>query len=89
MKLIPGLKIREMAGEWVVIIQGRNVSDMTKVISLNTTSKYLWESVSDKDFDENFLVNALMERYKVDEDVAREDVKNWIEKLRKAGVVEE
>lgn len=89
MKLIPGLKIREIAGEWVVIIQGKGVSDMTKVINLNATSKYLWECISNKEFDENSLVDALMQKYEVAEEKAREDIKAWIDKLKKAGVVSE
>lgn len=89
MKIIPGLKIRQIAGEWVIIIQGKNVSDMTKVINLNETSKFLWDSVIDKEFDEEFLVSALLENYDVTEDIARRDVKAWLEKAEKAGLLTE
>ena len=35
-----------MAGQHVVIIQGRHGEDMTKIISLNDSSLFLWNKFS-------------------------------------------
>ena len=46
MRISDKYKVREMAGQHVVIIQGRNGEDMTKIISLNESSLYLWNIMS-------------------------------------------
>ena len=44
MKIREEYKVREMAGEHVVIMQGRQGVDMTKIISLNESALYLWNA---------------------------------------------
>lgn len=46
MKIREEYKVREMAGEHVVIMQGRLGVDMTKIISLNESALYLWNACS-------------------------------------------
>lgn len=42
MRIKEEYKVREMAGEHIVVMQGRYGVDMTKVIALNETSLWLW-----------------------------------------------
>ena len=42
MKIKEQYKVREMAGEHVIIMQGKHGSDLTKIISLNQSALYLW-----------------------------------------------
>ena len=51
MKFKEGYKVRDIAGEHVVIMQGRFGSDMTRVIALNETSLLLWNELQGKEFD--------------------------------------
>lgn len=44
MKIREEYKVREMAGEHVVVMQGRLGVDMTKIISLNESALYLWNA---------------------------------------------
>ena len=48
MKIREEYKVREMAGEHVVIMQGRLGVDMTKIISLNESALYLWNALAGK-----------------------------------------
>ena len=50
MKFKEGYKVRSMAGENVVIMQGTAGSDMTRIISLNDSSLLLWNELQDKEF---------------------------------------
>lgn len=88
MKLKTKYKVREMAGEHVVIMQGRIGSDMTRIISLNESSLYLWEAISGKDFDMDTVTRLLVERYEVDSDTAAADARKWIDKLTECGLLE-
>ena len=51
MKIKSQYKVREMAGENVVIMQGKGTSDLTRIISLNESALYLWGEVEGKEFD--------------------------------------
>ena len=47
MKIKEQFKVREMAGEHVVIMQGKLGSDLTRIISLNESALYLWRAIGD------------------------------------------
>ena len=82
MKIKEEIKIRDIAGERVLIMQGRIGADMTKLISFNPTAEWLWNSLIDKDFTEENVVDLLIEQYDLDQDKAIKDAKLWIEQLQ-------
>lgn len=82
MKILPKYKVRNVAGENVVLVQGRNPGDMTTVIALNETSLYLWNELQGRDFETDDVVRLLTGRYDVDEAQACKDGKEWIATLR-------
>lgn len=88
MKLKNEYKVREMAGEHVVIMQGRVGRDMTRIISLNESSLYLWQAIDGKDFDTQMLADLLVERYDIDRQTALADAGRWVGKLTESGLVE-
>jgi hypothetical protein len=88
MRIKKGLKVRKIADEWVVIVQNSDISDMTKVINLNETLKFLWDSVLDKDFDEVTITDLLLEKYDVEKEIALRDARKWIESLKKCQVLD-
>lgn len=82
MKIREEYKVREMAGEHVVIMQGRLGVDMTKIISLNESALYLWNALAGKEFSVDDAARLLTERYEVDDATAARDAAAWVEKLR-------
>lgn len=82
MKIDARYKVREMAGEHVVIVQGRYGADMTRVVALNDTSLFLWNALVGRDFDAADASRLLTERYGVDGTTALRDAEAWIGKLR-------
>lgn len=87
MKINPKFKVRDVAGEHIILLQGKNAGEMTKVVALNSTSLLLWEQLKDKDFEPLDVVAILLENYDVEEAVALEDAKKWIETLRQNGII--
>lgn len=81
-------KVREMAGEHVVIMQGRYGADMTRIISLNESALYLWEAIYDREFDVTMVASLLAEHYGIDDDIAERDAARWIAKLEDCGLIE-
>lgn len=88
MRIKQGYKVRELAGENVVIMQGRRGADMTRVISLNNSSLLLWNNLLDVDFSADDVKRILLENYDVDEAVAAADAQAWVEKMQQSGLVE-
>lgn len=89
MRIKEGFKIRTLLKEYIVTAEGKNQIDFNKIISLNSTAAFLWNNVYGKDFDEQTLVDLLLDEYDVTADVAAADVSNLIEKLREAGLLED
>ena len=51
MKIREEYKVREMAGEHVIVMPGRGgAADMTRIVSLNPSSMYLWEKLRGREF---------------------------------------
>lgn len=87
MKFKEGYKVRNIAGENVVIMQGKYGSDMTRVIALNESSLLLWNELQGADFETEDVVRILLDNYRVDEAVARHDAEAWVAKLTECGLV--
>ncbi len=87
MKFKEGYKVREIAGEHVVIMQGRFGSDMTRVIALNDSSLLLWNELQGKEFCAEDAARILIENYEIDEATAAKDAQAWVEKLAECGLV--
>ena len=88
MKIKEQYKVREMAGEHVVIMQGTHGKDLTKIISLNESALYLWQRVEGSDFDTNRVADLLTEYYGIDDQIAQREAQHLIDKLEECGLVE-
>ncbi len=88
MRINPRYKVRKVADENIVLVQGANAGDMTTVIALNETSLYLWNALFGRDFTIADVTNLLVERYEVDSETASKDASNWIETLKNNKILE-
>ncbi len=88
MRIKSEYKIREIAGEKIIVIQGKFGQDMTRIVSLNPSSELLIESLSGRDFEIADAANILTENYEVDYDTAERDAAAWVQKLIECGIVE-
>ena len=88
MKINKNHKLRDLAGEKIIFVQGTKDKELSKVMTLNETSVFLWENLYEKDFSEDDVMNLLVENYEVNPDTAQNDAKAWVEKLKSYGVIE-
>ena len=87
MKINPKMKVRQVAGENIVITQGDEGADMTKVIALNESALHLYNTLQDRDFELQDAVEALLEHYDVAPDTARRDAEAWVVEMRKNNMI--
>jgi len=88
MRIIDLYKLREIAGETIVVSQGKTNVNMTRIISLNASAKLLYERLSDKDFNIEDAARILAETYGISDEQALKDASAWIESLKKCSVIE-
>lgn len=88
MKIKDTYKVREIAGENLIVGQGRTQADMTKVISLNSSAVLLWRELQGRDFSTDDAARILMERYGISPEKALADAGKWVAALVEQGIVE-
>lgn len=83
MKLKSGFGLRDICGEKVLVAEGLENIDFSKIVALNETSAYLWEQLEDCEFEVEDMVALLREEYDVPVEVAEKDcselAQRWIE----------
>lgn len=88
MKIKDGFILRTICGEHVVVGEGLAQVNFNKMLSLNSSAAYLWESVSGREFTVEDLTSLLTEKYDVSADKAAEDAAKVAEIWIREGVVE-
>ena len=88
MKINSNYNIREVAGETIVVNQGKSAVDMTRIISLNASAKLLYETLAGKEFTLEDVAQILIETYGISNEVALKDAQVWVDALQKCGIIE-
>ena len=89
MRIKAQYKLREIAGETIVVNQGIANVNMTRIISLNKSARLLYESMSGKDFTAEDAAKVLVDSYGISEELALKDAQKWLESLKESGVIEQ
>lgn len=88
MKTKKGFNLRSVTGENIIVADGIENIDFSRIISMNESAAYLWKNVQGTDFDAETLTKLLLEEYDVDEATARNDAKQIITQWQEAGIIE-
>ena len=88
MKIDSKYKLREVAGESIIVNQGKVGTDLTRIISLNSTAKFLYQKMEDREFEVEDAAQALIDEYGIEKELALKDAGKWVESLRECGVLE-
>jgi hypothetical protein len=89
MKTKKGFNLRNVCNENIIVAEGVENIDFSKIISMNESSAYLWKKVQGTDFTAEDLCRLLTEEYDVDEATALADAKAVAKQWTEAGIVEE
>ncbi len=88
MKTKQGFRLRNVCGENIIVADGIENIDFSRIISMNESSAFLWKNVQDKEFTTDTLTQLLLDEYDTDEATARHDVEALMEKWKEAGIIE-
>lgn len=87
MRIIEGFILRNVMGQATIVGEGVGQIDFNKLITLNDSAAYLWQSVEGKEFNVQTLANLLVDKYGIDQDTALTDAKAIANKWIEIGVV--
>lgn len=88
MRIKSEYKLREVAGETIIVNQGTLGVDMTRIISLNSSAKLLFEQLVEKEFELTDAAQVLVDYYGIAQDKALEDADKWIVGLKNCCIIE-
>jgi len=88
MKLKEGFILHKTGEENIVVPTGKASKSFNGLIRNNATATFIFERLL-QDVTEEDLVQAILEKYDVSEEIAKEDVKAVLKQLRKAGILDE
>lgn len=80
--------LREIAGDYIIIPTGKTVLEFNGLITVNEVGVSLWNMLQ-KETSLDELVQGILEEYDVEEDVAREDIQEFLDTLITAGILTE
>ena len=78
--------LREIAGEYIIIPTGKMVSRFNGLITVNEVGVSLWNMLQE-DVTLEQLVQGVLDEYEVEESLAREDILEFLEKLKLGGIL--
>ena len=87
MKIKEGFVLRKMSDQAVVVSVGSASKIFNGMIKLNESGEFLWHHLTQESTEEE-MVEALLHKYDVSEEQAREDVHKFLETLLEPGIIE-
>lgn len=88
MKTRKGYSLRPLGKEYILVADGLEAVDFSRMVSMNESAALLWEAVEGKDFDAGTLADLLVDNYGIDRERAEKDVSVLLETWRKASIIE-
>ena len=86
MRLKDDFILHNTGEDFVIIATGEATKNFNGIIKLNNMGGEIVSFLSN-DISEEDIVKAIVEKYEVDYDTAKEDIKNILDSLKKAGVI--
>lgn len=87
MKLKKDLVLRKIENDYLIVDPNQDMVNLSQVYTLNETAAYLWQQLQNREFEVDDLVELLLERYEVEESLARRDAERFLEVFRQHGVI--
>lgn len=88
MHIVPGFIVREIAGDTVAIPCGEAAKNLSGLIALNGSGKFLFDLLQNPQTEQS-LLKAMLDTFNTDENTALCDIREFLTVLRNASVLVE
>ena len=86
MKINKEFILREIAGEYILVPIGDTPLSFNGLITVNDVGAFIWNNI-EKTSSEEELLKLILDEYDVDKDSAKEDLAEFLGKLREAEII--
>ena len=86
MKFKKEFMLREIVGETILIPMWDSNNHFNGIITINELGKFIWENLESSK-DEEDLLHKILEEYEVEEKEAKEDLDEFLDKLRQVDII--
>lgn len=86
MKLKKQFVLREIVGEAVLVPIGESAARFNGLLTVNELGKFIWENIESAK-DEEELLKRILDEYEVDKDVAKDDLDEFLGKLKEIDII--
>lgn len=86
MKVDKQFVLREIAGDYIIIPTGKTVLEFNGLITVNEVGVSLWNMLQNE-ITLDGLVQGILDEYDVKEEVAREDIQEFLDTLVSGGIL--
>ena len=77
---------REIAGDTILVPVGSAVYDSNGLFVLNELASFIWDLLPEAESEEDVL-NAVLNEYEVEKEVAEKDIEEFLSKLQKMEII--
>lgn len=78
--------LREIAGDYIIIPTGKTVLEFNGLITVNEVGVDIWKMLQEEVTFED-IVKGILAEYDVEEEVAREDIQEFLDTLISGGIL--
>lgn len=86
MKIKEGYILRKVADRYFAVTIGD--TDTNKMITVNESAKTIWDAL-ESDTTEDKILSIMSDKYDASADILKDDIREFLEVLRREGVLEE
>ena len=87
MKIKGEYVLREIAGDYILIPVGETALEMNGIITMDPVGVTIWKCL-EQEMSEEETLREILDNYEVEENVAKTDLVEFLEKLKEADLVE-
>ena len=89
MRIKKGFKLRNVCGEMIIVTEGSENIDFSRIISMNESAAFLWKEIEGNDsFEASTLSELLQKEYSLEKATADTDAQDIVQLWLKAGIIE-
>ncbi|MCR5422344.1 MAG: PqqD family protein [Bacilli bacterium] len=86
-KIKEGFVLRQIKDNYIVVALGKASKEFNGMMNLNETGAFIWNLLNGENTVDD-IVGKMTKEYDVSEEIAREDLEGFIDKLIQGGMVE-
>lgn len=81
--------MRRLGKDAMIVAESVDLIDFDRIVTLNSSAAYIWESLPDTDFSAKTVMELLLRHYDVEEEAACKDAEELVNVWLKAGIIKE